>query len=340
MSATSSARESLGSVIHSPAPVTAASPASGPASSAPPVKIDTTQAVTSLSKVALHAYHVGLIVVIALVVRFLVLRAVRRFAHSISSGRLNRGLSRFDTLGDGETVERREQRAATLGSVLKSLANGLILTLALVLVLGELGLDLAPILASAGIVGVALGFGAQSVVKDFLAGIFLVIEDQYGVGDVIDLQRDMGVTGTVESIGLRSTRLRDVRGDLWHIRNGNVNQVGNISQGWSRILLDVVFDLNVNVEAARSAMLTAATAFAAEPDVADDILEAPAVWGVEDLTPTGVTMRLAIKTRSTVKDDMARTLRERLLAEFAQRGLEPAGGALPVAVTQVRERSR
>ena len=336
--------------MSSPRPTPLPSPTSSPTGTATgtatatgsptPVRIDTTQAVTSLSKVLLHAYHVGLILVIALIVRYLAIRTIRRFADSIATGRLNRGLSRLDTLAVGESAERREQRAATLGSVLKSITNGVIFTLTLILILGELGLDLAPILASAGIVGVALGFGAQSVVKDFLAGIFLVLEDQYGVGDVIDLQKDMGITGTVETIGLRSTRLRDVRGNLWHIRNGNVNQVGNISQGWSRILLDVVFDLEVDVEAARAAMLTAATTFASDPDHADDLLEDPAVWGVEDVALTGVTIRLAIKTRSEVKDDVARALREHLLAEFAARGIELAGGGPPVNVTQVKGRPR
>ena len=306
-------------------------PVPTPTSTQSPVVVDTTQAVTSLSKILLHLYHVGLVLVIALVVRYIAIRTIRRFANSIATGRLNRGLSRLDTLAVGETAERREQRAATLGSVLKSIANGVIFTLALILILGELGLNLAPILASAGIVGVALGFGAQSVVKDFLAGIFLVLEDQYGVGDVIDLQKDMGVTGTVEAIGLRSTRLRDVRGNLWHIRNGNVNQVGNVSQGWSRILLDVLFDLDVDVPAARAAMLSSATAFAADPDHADDVLEEPAVWGVEDVNPAGVTIRLAIKTRSAVKDDVARAVRERLLAAFDEGELALAG-ATPIKI--------
>lgn len=313
--------------------VASPTPTPTPTASQTPVRIDTTQAVTSLSKVLLHLYHVGLIVVIALIVRYLAIRTIRRFASSIATGKLNRGLSRLDNLNVGESAERREQRAATLGSVLKSITNGLIFSLALILILGELGLDLAPILASAGIVGVAVGFGAQSVVKDFLAGIFLVLEDQYGVGDVIDLQKDMNITGTVESIGLRSTRLRDVRGNLWHIRNGNVNQVGNISQGWSRILLDVLFDLDVDVEAARAAMLSTATALAADPAHADDILEDPSVWGVEDVDRAGVTIRLAIKTRSTVKDDVARALREQLLKSFDEGQLALAG-ATPIKIAQ------
>ena len=130
------------------------------------------------------------------------------------------------------------QRAETIASVLRSTVTAVVGTIAFIEILGTLGINLGPIVASAGIVGVALGFGAQNLVKDFLSGIFMILEDQYGVGDVIDL----GVgdaNGTVEAVGLRITRLRDVKGQVWHVRNGEVVRVGNKSQGWSRAVLDV-----------------------------------------------------------------------------------------------------
>src|SRR5215204_1508501 len=131
---------------------------------------------------------------------------------------------------------RRVQRAETVGALLKSMASFGIWTLAGLMALGTLGLDLGPLIAGAGIVGVAVGFGSQNLVRDFISGIFMLMEDQYGVGDVVDAGP---ATGTVEGVGLRTTRLRDVNGTLWHIPNGEIRRVGNRSQGWARALVDV-----------------------------------------------------------------------------------------------------
>lgn len=274
--------------------------------------------------------NIALIVVLAAVLRILAGRLVRRVTASTASGRVNRGLSRLDRSAalldlDPESVERRSQRATTIGLVLRSITNTVIFTLALVLIVGELGLNLAPIIASAGIVGVAVGFGAQSVVKDFLSGIFLVLEDQYGVGDAIDVGSGGDkVVGVVEAIGLRSTRVRDVRGTLWHIRNGEITQVGNISQGWSRIVLDVLLEHTADLDAARAAMLGVAAEVQHAPEWAESVLEDAAVWGVEDVTVDGVSLRLAVKVRAAAKDDIARVLRERLLRALAGRGVRVA----------------
>ena len=132
--------------------------------------------------------------------------------------------------------ERRRQRAEAIGSVLLSFATAAIFSIALLMVLGELGIELAPLLASAGIAGLALGFGAQTLVKDLIAGLFMLLEDQYGVGDVVDLGE---ASGTVESVGLRTTSIRDIRGVLWHIRNGEIVRVGNKSQGWGSVVIDM-----------------------------------------------------------------------------------------------------
>src|SRR6266542_6364311 len=136
----------------------------------------------------------------------------------------------------GLVSERRRQRAEALGSVMRSIASASIFVVAVMLVLGEVGVNLAPLLASAGVVGLAIGFGAQNLVKDFLAGLFMLLEDQYGVGDVIDVG---DVSGAVEAIGLRITTIRDVRGVLWYIRNGEIVRVGNKSQGWAMVVVDV-----------------------------------------------------------------------------------------------------
>ena len=174
-----------------------------------------------------------LVLVLAAVVRLLVHRAIRRLTERTATGSmptilrpLRNRVAQSDA-GD-QITERRTQRAEAIGSVLRSFASIVVLGIAVVLVLGELGINLAPIVASAGVVGVALGFGAQNLIKDFIAGIGIILEDQYGVGDVVDLGE---ASGTVEAVGLRITRLRDVNGVVWYVRNGEVLRVGNFSQG-------------------------------------------------------------------------------------------------------------
>ena len=124
-----------------------------------------------------------------------------------------------------------------MGTLLKSITSGVIVAIVVTMMLAEIGLDIGPIIASAGIVGVALGFGSQTLVKDFLSGIFMIFEDQYGVGDVVDMGE--GLTGTVEAVSLRVTRLRDTNGTVWYVRNGELLRVGNMSQNWARTVLDV-----------------------------------------------------------------------------------------------------
>ena len=157
--------------------------------------------------------------------------------------------------------ERRRQRAETVGTLLRSATTFLVFGIALVTILGELGINLTPIVASAGIVGVAVGFGAQNLVRDFLTGIFMILEDQYGVGDVIDVGPPTAsnpVSGTVEAVSLRITRLRDVNGVVWHVRNGEILRVGNMSLGWARAVVDVPVAPGTPIEEARRVLLAAA----------------------------------------------------------------------------------
>ncbi|HEX3212059.1 MAG TPA: mechanosensitive ion channel family protein, partial [Actinomycetota bacterium] len=179
-----------------------------------------------------------LILIAAWVANRLVRRAIRRMVASMSD---ERGLSALRAptalARTGEIPSlRRVQRAETVGALLASVASFGIWTLAGLMALGTLGLDLGPLIAGAGIVGVAVGFGSQNLVRDFISGVFMLMEDQYGVGDVVDAGP---ATGTVEGVGLRTTRLRDVNGTLWHIPNGEIRRVGNRSQGWARALVDV-----------------------------------------------------------------------------------------------------
>jgi small conductance mechanosensitive channel len=214
--------------------------------------------------------------------------------------------------------ERRRQRAETIGSVLRSVATLVVFTVAGAMVMAELGFDLGPVLASAGIVGVAVGFGAQNLIKDFLNGMFMILEDQYGVGDVIDAGE---ATGTVEAVGLRSTRLRDVAGTVWHIRNGEIVRVGNKSQGWARAVLDIPVALDTDVTHVRSVVKAAADEVWQEEEWSDKVVEEPEVWGVEELGASGLVIRLAVKTAPLEQWAVARELRERVKGAFDREGI-------------------
>jgi small conductance mechanosensitive channel len=209
----------------------------------------------------------------------------------------------------GLLSERRDQRAATLGSVLKSATSITIFVIAFMLIISELQFDLAPFIAGTSIVGVALGFGAQNIVKDFLSGIFMLLEDQYGVGDVIDFEK---ATGTVEAVGLRSTRLRDVNGTVWYVRNGEVVRVGNKSQGFAQVVLDIPIDAWADVDRASAAMLTVAQEMAAEEEWSAVFLQEPEVQGVEAMTREETVIRLVARVRPLEQWRVARELRRRI----------------------------
>jgi small conductance mechanosensitive channel len=185
------------------------------------------------------------------------------------------------------------------------------------MVLSELGLDLAPLLASAGIAGVAIGFGAQNLVKDFLAGLFMLLEDQYGVGDVVDVGE---VGGTVEEVALRITTIRDAKGVLWYIRNGEIVRVGNRSQGWAVVVVDVPIGF-AGVEEATEVLRAAAATLSDDPQYAADLLEAPEVLGVEQITIDGAVVRTTVRTASAAQWRVARELRRRLTDALESAGI-------------------
>lgn len=178
------------------------------------------------------------ILLVALIGRWLLVRAIRR-ASNLAIDRAKRRREALGTQNEPLYLARYAARAATMGSLLRSLTNAVIAVLTVLTILATLGIPLTPLLASAGVGGVALGFGAQSLVKDYLSGIFMIVEDQYGVGDLVDLGEAIG---TVEDVGLRVTRLRDGDGQVWYIRNGEIARVGNQSQGWSTAIIDIPVD--------------------------------------------------------------------------------------------------
>jgi moderate conductance mechanosensitive channel len=257
------------------------------------------------------------IILVALILRALFHRFINRIVRPVHIGEVPRILRPFKERAahspllesTGLLSERRSQRAATIGSVLKSAVSLTVFVIAFLLILSELGIDLAPFIAGTSIVGVALGFGAQNIVKDFLSGMFMMLEDQYGVGDVIDFEK---ASGTVEAVGLRTTRLRDVNGTVWYVRNGEVVRVGNKSQGFAQVVLDVPIAAETNIETASAAMLDVAQQMHDDEAWAQVFLSAPEVQGVEQLTREETVIRLVARVRPGEQWRTARELRRRI----------------------------
>jgi small conductance mechanosensitive channel len=214
--------------------------------------------------------------------------------------------------------ERRKQRVQALGAILRSAASITIFAIAGVDILSDLGINLAPLLASAGVVGIAIGFGAQNLVRDYLSGIFMLLEDQYGVGDVVTFG---DASGTVENVTLRITRLRDTNGVLWHIRNGSIEQVGNESQGWARAVIDYPVPYETDLATITGILSRAAQAMWNEPEWRAVMLDAPEVWGAQTVASDAVTMRVVVKTAPLRQWGVEREMRARLHAALVAAGI-------------------
>jgi small conductance mechanosensitive channel len=214
---------------------------------------------------------------------------------------------------------RRGQRAETMGAVLKSVTTVTIVALVVIMVLDEFAVNVGPLIAGAGIVGIALGFGAQSLVQDFLSGLFMLFEDQYGIGDVVDLG---DASGTVEAVTLRVTRLRDVNGTVWYIRNGEILRVGNMSQNWARTVLDVSVGYGEDLPRVRRILTEVCHELWDSEEFRSKVMEEPEVWGVERMEADGLAVRVAIKTAPLEQWAVARELRERIKARFDEEGVE------------------
>jgi small-conductance mechanosensitive channel len=279
------------------------------------------------------AFSVPARILVTLVVAYLAVLVsryvIRRFVNRVSSEETAMRISRFRQrtgialLDTGPTPQlRRAQRTETLSAVLRGIASLVIWTIAALVILDALGVNAAALIAGAGILGIALGFGAQNLVRDFLNGIFIVMEDQYGVGDVIDAGP---AVGTVEGISLRSTRLRDAGGTVWHIPNGQIARVGNQSQQWSRALLDIPIAPDADVAKAIGLIKAAADDLAQDPHFRASVLAEPEVWGVDDVAIDRIVLRVVVKTRPLEQWRVARELRGRVLRSFAVSGIPPQG---------------
>lgn len=253
--------------------------------------------------------------------RRLVNKALKRREENRSEGGTSKWL--------GLDNPRQIQRTRTLGSMLTSVAAFVIVTVGILMILSTLGLPMGPLLTSAGIGGIAIGFGAQALVKDFLSGIFLIAEDQFGVGDYVDLGE---VSGTVEEVGLRVTKLRDPGGQVWYVRNGEIIRVGNVSQGWSNAMVDIPVDYRSNPQEVIRVVEKVVREVGEDEDHQDKLLETPQVLGVESIQGTTMTIRVLAKCVANQQWGVQREIRERAKLALDEAGIQgpstPWGGSV------------
>jgi len=266
--------------------------------------------------------RVLLILVIAGVLRAVVQRAITKLID-----RMTRTAEAVDGTSLGGLLvnnERRRQRSQAIGSVLRSVASFAILGTAALMILAAFQINLAPLLASAGVAGVAIGFGARNLVTDFLSGVFMILEDQYGVGDVIDCEK---ASGTVEAVGLRSTRLRDVNGTVWYVRNGEVKRIGNLSQGWATAGVDVTVKANEDLDRLKSTLDEVAEKMSAE-EPWNELLWSPIeVLGLDSVLLDSMVVRVSAKTMPGKSLTVERELRWRIKRAFDAANIRIVGGA-------------
>jgi small conductance mechanosensitive channel len=266
--------------------------------------------------------RIVLVLVFALILRAVLLASVRRIVTGVVTG--VRGKSAAKVVSESPVEKARVvQRTKTMGSVLSNFITWTITIIAVIQVLGELGVAVGGLIAGAGIIGAAIGFGAQSLVRDLITGLFIVFEDQYGVGDIVDLGE---VKGSVEAVGLRVTQVKDFEGTLWYVRNGEISRVGNKSQGWSRVVLDLAIDLNTDRAKATATLLAAAAEVQASPAYSASIVSDAEVWGVHTFNGDEVVLRLVMQVDHKVQDEIARALREAALTQLKKSKISLSSG--------------
>jgi small conductance mechanosensitive channel len=266
-------------------------------------------------------------IVLAVVVTWLLHRLINRIVTTMTARAESREAGEPDRWRAGRILAeataaaraRHQQRTATLGSLLRSIVTFVVGLVAALTVMSTLGIDLAPVLATAGVGGVALGFGAQSLVKDFLSGVFMILEDQYGVGDVIDTGEAIG---TVEEVTLRVTRLRDANGVTWYIRNGEIVRIGNLSQHRATAIVDVPVAYDEDVTRVTSVIEAAAEAMSGDPAWDGRLLATPTVAGIESILGQTMTIRVLAEAAPSEKVAIQRELRQRIKSALDAAGVK------------------
>lgn len=255
------------------------------------------------------------VLLIAIVANKVLQRVINRVVKRVTV----RSLALTAGTGDGSAAERSAVRGETLAAVLKALASIAIWVLATLVILGEVGIQLAPLIAGLGIVGIALGFGAQNLVSDFVSGLFMLAEDQFGIGDIVDID---GTPGTVEHVGLRTTQIRALDGMLWTLRNGEIKRIGNANKGWTRVILDIGVAYDTDVHRAGEVILAAVEQAREDPELAGQFRDEPEIWGVENLGDDSVLIRLVCKCAPAGHWQLSRDLRGRIKDALDREGIE------------------
>ncbi|MDR1851671.1 MAG: mechanosensitive ion channel family protein [Propionibacteriaceae bacterium] len=268
----------------------------------------------------------------AVIVRALIIFGISRWTKHVVARAKKRRETPSGTLGalrkiaDPTLSERHATRTRALAALLNSIVTLVIVTVAIATCIAMLGVPVAPLIAATGVGGVALGIGAQGLVKDFLAGISIIIEDQYGLGDIVTID---DLTGTVEDIGLRVTRLRDSTGQIWYIRNGEIVKLGNISQGWSTAMVEVPMSPHADTDRATKVLEKVAHEFDCDPEYERILVQPTTVAGVNQVTGDQKTIMMIAKTEPNQHYGVQRELLARAVAALAAAGIH---GPLPSRV--------
>lgn len=264
---------------------------------------------------------VATILVVAFLLAWILRLVIRRVVNRIVNGAKSKA-----NVVDTQALERSPlasvrvvQRTRTLGSILQNIVNVALVIIVVLLVVNVFAPNaLGSLTLLTAAIGAGLGFGAQNIVKDVLNGIFIVAEDQVGIGDVVDLGLAAGI---VEYVSVRVTHVRDVNGTLWYVRNGEITRIGNLSQGWSRVIVDLAVALDADLDLVETTLMDTAIALSEDPKWRTRIIEKPEVWGLESVTGDALIVRVVMKTRAGAKDDVAQELRRRVKTAMDEAGI-------------------
>ncbi|WP_053388205.1 mechanosensitive ion channel family protein [Leucobacter japonicus] len=276
---------------------------------------------------------IALIVIVAVLLNWLLRKLLMRtVTHVVRGVKKAQDVDTTSEMRAAPYVSARAvQRTRTLGTVGRAVITWAIVVIALILILSQLNVDLGALLTSAGIVAAGLAFGAQNIVKDILNGVFMVFEDQLGVGDVVTIGT---VSGTVEDVGIRVTQVRAIDGTLWFIRNGEILTLGNASQGWGQAVIDVTVDARQDLARVTEVTLDAAKELLRSERYARKVTGSPELLGLESIYGDRATLRLTVRTRPEAQWEVQRGIRAELRRKFRENDItladelpKPPGGA-------------
>ncbi len=269
--------------------------------------------------------EIGTVCLLALLVRGLLKRLIRRSIKAAAQRAENRAMNLSGRAAaviaraGGLDPTRQAHRTLTVGSMLSSLMDAVVVIVVVFMVLQALGVNIMPALASVGIGGLAIGFGAQSLVKDIISGIFLMVEDQLGVGDTVDIG---GLSGTVQALGLRATRLQDMSGEIWYVRNGEIATLGNRSQGWSTGTVHIPVSLAADPRTVITTLAAVCNELEADTEWAEQMLEPPTVLGLTSFEPTSAIYSVSVKCPVNKQWAVEREIRARAVSAFRDAGIQ------------------